>query len=103
MSGEFASFDWWKSTIDPKIFETEAAIDNIKAAAQAADNAERRKHLLDAIGPVVELTSDYLGMSSYYYNPMANKIYEIENTKVRLSPISNSVDTHLRELNNLPR
>lgn len=101
-TANFESFDWWKTTIDPKILETEAAVNKIKEDARAIDNAEKLKQLLSAIGPVINLRSDYLGMTSFYYNTAANKIYEIDNTEVKLVPVAAGVDAHLRELNNLP-
>ena len=76
----------------------ESAKGDLKSA-----NVVKRKQILQQISPVRELTSDYLGMSSYYYNATQNKIFEIENLSVELRIPTHDVDAHLREINHLPR
>lgn len=76
-----------------------------------AATVQRQKHLnameakaavLAALGPVRELVSDYLGMTSFYVDERSNRIYGIDNTTGALTAVSPTEDAHLRELNGLP-
>jgi hypothetical protein len=73
------------------------------SASDRATNTARRQELLNQLGNVTELESDYLGMSSYYYNSEQDRIYEIVNVgNVRIEIPSPDVNKHLREINHLP-
>lgn len=74
----------------------------VMSPAEELERQQKRRALLKQISPVVELTSDYLGMSSYYYNATQNKIYEIKNIKLIILEPDADVDARLRELNHLP-
>lgn len=74
----------------------------VMSPAEELERQQKRRALVKQMGSVVALTSDYLGMSSYYYNATLNKIYEIENVKIVLLEPPADVDTHLREINHLP-
>ena len=61
----------------------------------------KRARVLDFIGPVRELKSEYLNCSSYYYNQETDTIFEIENVKEELRIANGEVERTLRVLNNL--
>ncbi len=80
----------------------EEMIKQFKKSQIIIDNKNIKKELLDIIEPTIELKSDYLGMSSYYYNELHDTIYEIDNSNMKLSKVKNdTVIKHLRELNNI--
>jgi hypothetical protein len=61
----------------------------------------KRARVLDFIGPVRELQSEYLNCSSYYYNQETDTIFEIENIKEELRIVNGEVERTLRVLNKL--
>jgi hypothetical protein len=57
--------------------------------------------ILEVIGPVKEIKSDYLSTTSYYYNDNTNAIYAISNTSGELLSTTQEEINHLRKLNSL--
>lgn len=51
---------------------------------------------------LIELKSDYLGMTTYYYSKYMNEILGIEYDSAVPHKVSFEEDKHLRQLNNLP-
>lgn len=49
----------------------------------------------------VEIKSDYLGVSSFYYSKKGDTMYEVDNVRIQLLKPSAEVEAHLRKLNNL--
>ncbi len=82
--------------------DRESFLEEVNRVQHNKSRDEKREQILEAIGPVKELKSDYLNTSTYYYNEEQNKIYEIENMKMNLTLPLKDVDKHLRELNSLP-
>lgn len=72
----------------------------------APTNAEREKeekimrnrlHMLGA----VEIKSNYLNTSTYYYSKKDDIIYEVDNVRIQLLKPTSEVESHLRKLNDL--
>ena len=68
---------------------------------QEKDRIEQKTKLLNALGDIIELKSDYLGMSSFYYSRKANIVYEYDNSTHQLLKPNSDVEAHIRQLNNL--
>jgi hypothetical protein len=72
----------------------------------APPNPEREKeenmmqNRLRMLG-AVEIKSDYLGVSSFYYSKKDDRMYEVDNVRIQLLKPSAEVEAHLRKLNNL--
>ena len=98
----YASADWWQASLSPEDKQRDEVIRQYKIIQTANENKIKRDSILEAISPVVKLKSDYLGVSSFYYNEEHNKIYEIDNSNIQLTKPSLGVENHIRSLNNLP-
>ena len=75
--------------------------ESLRKEQEQKTNDNKRSRLLEFIGPVRELKSEYLDCSSYYYNQETNTIFEIENIKQEIRKVNDKVDKTLRVLNNL--
>jgi hypothetical protein len=73
----------------------------LKKNLEEKDKEQQRVNLLNALGDIEELKSNYLGMSSFYYSRKANKIYEYDNSKHQLLKPNSEVEARIRQLNNL--
>ena len=61
----------------------------------------KREKLLETLGPVRPIRSDYLSSVRYYYNDKTDTIYGICSVSGELSSMSQEENRHLRELNSL--
>jgi hypothetical protein len=81
---------------------------HIFTAKPAPTDAEKEKqekimrNRLRMLG-AVEIKSDYLGVSTYYYSKKDDIIYEVDNVRIQLLKPTAEVESHLRQLNNLPQ
>ncbi len=61
----------------------------------------RAEQMVRSWGEVSKLRSDYLNMTTYYYNAEQDKIYGIEYCSGKEMPVSESENCRLRKMNNL--
>ena len=98
----YASANWWEAGLSDIDRQREKILNEAQNMQNFINKTEKINKILNALGEVEILKSDYLGRSSYYYNKHHNIIYEIDNDNAQLMKPSGDVDTHLRKLNSLP-
>lgn len=75
----------------------------LKNSLEAKDTFQKIQTMIEGLGKVTKIQSDYFNVSSYYYNQSSDTIYEINNITAQLKKPQNDVDNHLRIINGLPR